>query len=83
LTDFKRYRKQLKFDLDTKVCEQIFGKGYRRVYDDIKCIRDIRTADIIEVNSINHYFDYDGTPGKFADYAQGKNNVKDDLSNYY
>jgi virulence-associated protein VapD len=111
------------FDLDTKVCEQIFGKGYRRVYDDIgdflkangfshpqgsgyisdsalsnfeifmlsqklvqqypyltKCIRDIRTADIIEVNSINHYFDYDGTPGKFADYAQGKNNVKDDLS---
>lgn len=31
-----------------------------------KCIRDIRTADILEVNFINHYFDYDGTPGKYV-----------------
>ncbi|MBO5174601.1 MAG: hypothetical protein J6B84_05625 [Eubacterium sp.] len=104
-----KYRKQIMFDLDTKVCEQILGKGYRKIYDDIgnflndngflhpqgsgyisteklsnseiflltqklikkypyltKCIRDIRTADILEVNSINHYFDYDGTAGIFA-----------------
>lgn len=99
------------FDLDTKVCEQILGKGYRKVYEDIgeflkengfshpqdsgyisndvlsnseifllsqkllrqypylsKCIRDIRTADILQINSINHYFDYDGTPGIFVSY---------------
>lgn len=104
-----RYRKQLMFDLDTKVCEQILGKKYRKIYEDLenilkingfthpqgsgyisieklsnseiffltqkllkeypylaKCVRDIRIADIIEVNSINHYFDYDGTAGKFA-----------------
>ena len=30
-----------------------------------KCIRDIRTSDILEINSINHYFDYDGTAGIF------------------
>lgn len=105
----RRYRKQIMFDLDTKVCEQILGKGYRKIYEDIgnflkendflhpqgsgyissgelsnsevflltqkmlnkypyltKCIRDIRTADILEVNSINHYFQYDGTAGRFA-----------------
>jgi virulence-associated protein VapD len=33
-----------------------------------KCVRDIRVANIIDINSLNYIFDYDGTPGKFADY---------------
>lgn len=104
----KKERKQLMFDLETKVCAQILGRNYRKVYDDIerylvkngfthlqgsgyvserefsdretvlllrhliakypylsKCFRDIRTADITSLNSINHHFDYDGTPGRF------------------
>lgn len=107
----KSYRKQLIFDIDTNVCEQILGKGYRKTYDRIekfllkngfshpqgsgyvsnellsnmdvfvltdklleqypyllKCIRDIRVADVGDINSLNHLFEYDGTPGKYAAY---------------
>lgn len=37
-------RKQLIFDLDTKVLEQILGPGYRRIYDDIR--KFLRTKKI-------------------------------------
>lgn len=29
-------RKQIAFDIDTKIAEEILGDGYRRVYDDVK-----------------------------------------------
>lgn len=102
-------RKQIAFDIDTKVAEQILGEGYRKLYDNIesfakangfshiqgsvyesqkpmtntdvyiflnalnnrypyieKCIRDIRQTNISGTYSLNHLFDYDGTPGKFV-----------------
>ena len=35
-----------------------------------KCIREIHQADIADVRSLNHLFDYDGTPGEYASYEQ-------------
>lgn len=32
----KKFRKQLMFDIDTKVSEEILGPGYRRIYDEIR-----------------------------------------------
>lgn len=29
-------RKQIAFDIDTKIAEEILGDGYRKIYDDIK-----------------------------------------------
>ena len=31
-----------------------------------KCIRNMHQADISKTHSLEHYFEYDGTPGKFA-----------------
>ena len=42
-------------------------KRMKRKYPYIeKCFRDIRVADITDINSLNSYFDYDGTPGKYV-----------------
>lgn len=116
-------RRQIMFDLDIKVLEQILGNKYRAVYANIasflkekgfdhpqgsgyisresfsntevtdlifelkdmypyleKCIRDIRVANIVDINSLSYIFDYDGTPGKYVDYENNKSNTKDDLS---
>lgn len=113
-------RKQLIFDIDTKVAEQILGDGYRTLYSDIrifldkeqfehiegsaymsknpmtnlelsnilkylkvqypyleKCVREIHQADISNVHSLSHIFEYDGTPGKFA--AAGLNQQKENI----
>lgn len=35
-----------------------------------KCCRDMRVTNISRVHSLNYLFDYDGTPGK---YAQNEN----------
>lgn len=29
-----------------------------------KCVREMHQADISKVHSLNHYFEYDGTPGR-------------------
>lgn len=115
-------RKQLIFDIDTKVAEQILGDGYRGLYSDIrsfldkeqfehiegsaymsknpmtnlelsnilkylkvqypyleKCVREIHQADISNVHSLSHIFEYDGTPGKYAaaGLKQQKENIPD------
>lgn len=113
-------RRQIMFDLDTKVMEKILGTKYTNVYKNIeqylkekgfshpqgsgyisdkaisnsemfdiiielkekypyieKCVRDIRVANIIDVNSLNYFFDYDGTPGKYA--AQEKDVKREDV----
>lgn len=31
-----------------------------------KCIRSMHQSDIANIHSLNHLFEYDGTPGKFA-----------------
>lgn len=104
-------KRQLIFDLDTKVSEKILGTGYRKIYKDIelhlkqygfehaegsgyistfeisdyklykildelkkkypyitKCIKDMRVADVISLNSLDNLFEYDGTPGIYKDY---------------
>lgn len=102
-------RKQISFDVDTKVAKQIFSeKNYTQIYADIrsfmkgkgwkhiegsvymsdrsmsnadisymlrdiksqypyleKCIKEIHQADVSNVHSLNQYFSYDGTPGKY------------------
>lgn len=35
-----------------------------------KCIREMHQSDISNVHSVEHYFEYDGTPGKFAQKEQ-------------
>lgn len=113
-------RKQLIFDVDTKVAAAILGETkYRKLYVDIekhmksygferieyssyesiqpvskvkvsqlmrdllrkypyltKCIRDTRETTVIDGRSLNAMLDYDGTPGKFAQYDSKQNNSK-------
>lgn len=103
-------RKQLTFDIDTKVAKEILGKSnYTTAYSNIKsymksrrwihiegsvymsqkpmsntmvalfisdlkkqypylskCIRNIHQSDISNIHSLDHLFEYDGTPGKFV-----------------
>ncbi len=117
-------RKQIIFDIDTKVAEKILGANYRSIYYKIrnflsqygyihiegssylsknkidyvkvlkmtkalkkqfpyleKCIRDMRVADVVDdYNSLNYFFDYDGTPGK---YAQNENDIQNENDEYY
>lgn len=109
-------RKQISFDIDTKVAKRIHGEqGYARIYADIrrfmkkeewkhiegsvymsahpmsnadvaymikelkkqypyleKCVREIHQTDVSNIHSLNQYFTYDGTPGK---YEQHENEV--------
>ncbi len=102
-------RKQISFDIDTRVTKVILGEqSYTKIYSDIrgimersgwqhiegsvymsnrpmsngdvlyvldemkmkfpyleKCIREIHQADISNVHSLNRYFSYDGTPGRY------------------
>lgn len=37
-----------------------------------KCVRDMHQADISKVHSLEAQFEYDGTPGKFAQKENGK-----------
>lgn len=111
-----RKKKQLTFDIDTKVAKQIFGEqNYSRVYADIrgymegegwkhiegsvymstksidnsdmfwviqnmikrypylvKCVREMHQADISKVHSLNHHFEYDGTPGQYEQKQEQK-----------
>lgn len=103
-------RKQLTFDIDTRVAKAILGEqNYTSVYANIrkfmenerwvhiegsaymsleplsnskvillldqlkekypylsKCIREMHQADISRVHSLDRYFEYDGTPGRFV-----------------
>jgi virulence-associated protein VapD len=38
-----------------------------------KCIRDMHQSDISNVHSLEHHFEYDGTPGEFAENEKVKN----------
>ena len=35
-----------------------------------KCVREMHQADISEIHSLNHYFEYDGTPGKYVQIGE-------------
>lgn len=103
-------RKQITFDIDTKVCKQIFGdEKFRQPYKDIgdflkkynfkhiegssymsnngmsnmvlsniiddlvakypyltKCVKKMHQTDVCNIHSLESHFEYDGTPGKFA-----------------
>lgn len=50
---------------NTEIFDMLAEMKERYPYID-KCFRDIRVADITDINSLNCYFDYDGTPGKYA-----------------
>ena len=109
-------RKQISFDLDTKIMKKVLGNSYTNTYEKIrkhfsengfyrqegstyasndskefidvvsmlydmldkypfmgKCVRDMSVTEITEIteeSSVNFLFDYDGTPGK---YAQNEN----------
>lgn len=112
-------KKQIVFDIDTKIAEEIIGSNYRNIYKHIekfmhkngfnhiqgtvyesknsksnidiinliielktlypslnKCIRDIRQTDISKTHSLNSYFDYDGTCGKYNKIKNTKRSLK-------
>jgi len=116
-------RKQISFDLDTKVMKQILGNSYTNTYEKIrkhfnengfhgqegstyssdtsiefldvvsilydmlekypfmeKCVRDMSVTEITEESSVNYLFDYDGTPGK---YAQDFDASQSEIDDYY
>lgn len=37
-----------------------------------KCVREMHQADISKVHSLNHYFEYDGTPGRYEQKQERK-----------
>lgn len=43
-----------------------------------KSVRDIQVANIMDINSLNYFFDYDGTPGKYV--AQPMQHSKSETS---
>ena len=45
-----------------------------------KCCRDMRVTNISRVHSLNYFFDYDGTPGK---YARSEDDIQSELDDYY
>ncbi|MBQ9199431.1 MAG: hypothetical protein IJ141_04565 [Lachnospiraceae bacterium] len=116
-------RKQISFDLDTKVMKKILGSSYTNTYEKIrkhfnengfyrqegstyssndskefidvvsmlydmldkypfmeKCVRDMSVTEITEESSVNFLFDYDGTPGQ---YAQNESDIQNEADEYY
>lgn len=53
-------------------------KGLKRQYPYLdKCVKAMHQTDISKVHSLQDYFEYDGTPGKYAQmYKQKENNHK-------
>lgn len=41
-----------------------------------KCIKGMHQADILNVHSLEHHFEYDGTPGKYAMKQEQSKSVK-------
>lgn len=44
-----------------------------------KCIKEIHQADVSNVHSLNQYFSYDGTPGKYEREPPEKPSVREQL----
>jgi len=119
----KETKKQIIFDIDTKIAEKILGKNYRKIYSDIKkyleakgfthiegsgymsknimssiqvtqiiiglieeypylskCIRDIRQTNVVDEQSLNDLFDYDGTVGRFGIKEQEIRPIKEKIA---
>lgn len=108
-------RKQIAFDIDTKVTKSILGNNYTKIYSDIraymdkngfshiqgsvyisekpmstvlvtlkinellqkhpyisKCVRDMTQTNVTAVSNLDALFQYDGTPGQYANLLQQK-----------
>lgn len=48
-----------------------------------KCIRSMHQADIANIHSLNHLFEYDGTPGKFTPNETSHENVDEKVFQIY